>query len=405
MTSLRQAWRTLLILCLADFVAYMAIFAVPPILGDLVQHFHISYAQAGLCMTVYAIVRMLASLLAGTYSDRYGVRYFIWIGLILVAGAGYASALSPSFTFLLVCRVLIGIGATAIFIPGLAASMFLLPPRQVNLATGAFFSSLYLGLSVALLSTPILAARSGWQFPLKLFAGATVAVGILFLLFTSKSDLSLPAASSPVHTSGTFAHVTRRYSIRNIPLLLVSAAYFLMLFQSYGMITWLPEYLKTQRNYSPSEVGSVSMLLGLILIPGSVFAGWLGDRVGTWLVGVLGAIGCAICPAVLILFPQLSLGGVFSDVFLLALGTSLLVVPLTTILTHLVAEEDTGKAVGLVHTTGYAGSIASTYLGGYLLTLFGTYRWTFGIYAGSMLLTLLLLFFLKQTYREARLAR
>ena len=81
----------------------------------------------------------------------------------------------------------------------------------------------------------------------------------------------------------------------------------------------------------------------------------------------------------------------------------MLVVPLTSILTYLVSEKDRGKAVGLVHTTGYAGSIVSTYLGGYLLTLFGTYRWTFTVYAASMILTLFLLLSLKQTYHEARL--
>ena len=66
---------------------------------------------------------------------------------------------------------------------------------------------------------------------------------------------------------------------------LVSIGYFLMLFHTYGMITWLPEYLKVARGYSPSEVGTVSMLLGLVMISGTFVSGWLGDRVGAWGIG------------------------------------------------------------------------------------------------------------------------
>lgn len=396
-----RAWKLLLLLCAADFVAYIAVFEVPPIMGDLVEHFGITYEQAGLFMTAYAVVRTIGSLLTGIYSDRYGVKQFILAGLVILTVAGFLSAVTTSYALMIVWRILIGIGATAIFIPGLATAMFLLPPQRVNLATGVFLSSLYLGLSVALLSTPILAADFGWQLPLKLYALLTMGVGVVFLWLTWRRDLSPPKVDGVARVEAVSRPVRRRYSLRNIPLMVVSGAYFLLLFQAYGMITWLPEYLRVDRSYSPAQVGTTSMLLGLVLIPGSIVAGWLGDRMGAWLVAVIGAVFCALCPAALIFFPNLTLAGVFVDVFFLALGTSMLTVPLTSILVHLVDEKDCGKAVGLVHTTGYAGSVVSTYLGGYLLTRLGAYDWVFGIFAGSMVLMLFLLASLKETYREA----
>jgi MFS family permease len=127
--------------------------------------------------------------------------------------------------------------------------------------------------------------------------------------------------------------------------------------------------------------------------------------VSAWGVALLGAVLCGACPAILITAPNLSLSGVFFDVFLLALGTSFLVVPLTSILSYLVPGKDSGKAVGLVHTTGYAGSIASTYLGGYLLTVFGTYTWPFGLFAACMVVMVLLLLSLKKAYSAAESMR
>jgi MFS family permease len=199
--------------------------------------------------------------------------------------------------------------------------------------------------------------------------------------------------------------VVGAYSIRNLPLVMVCIGYFLMLFHTYGMITWLPEYLKVARGYPPADVGRVSMTLGLVMIPGTFISGWLGDRIGAWGIGMVGAVLCGFCPALLILLPSIPLLGVLADICFLAFGICFLVVPLTSILSYLVPAKDNGKAVGLVHTTGYAGSIASTYLGGYLLTITGSYTWPFMLYVGSMVVTLLLLLLLHKYYAAAETGR
>ncbi len=398
-----RGWKLLLLLCVANAVAYMGVFELPPIIGDLVHDFHISYADAGLFMSVYALVRMMASLLTGAITDRYGVKHFVLGGLLLVAVAGFLCGHSHGFSSMLVYRTLIGIGATLIFIPGLATSMYLLKPDQVNLATGTFFTSMNLGLTLALLVTPIMAASFSWRTPLNVFAG--VAALVTFVFFVSTFGKDIKVARIPHAAARGTGYTAGEYSIRNKPLVLICAGYFLMLFHSYGMITWLPEYLKVARGYTPAEVGTVSMLLGLIMIPGTFFSGWLGDKFGAWGIGLAGAALCGLCPAALILLPGLRIAGVFVDIIVLALGICLLVVPLTSILSYLVPEKDNGKAVGLVHTAGYAGSLIATYFGGYLLTRTGNYSWTFMLYVASMAVTLILLLTLRNCYAEARKAR
>jgi predicted MFS family arabinose efflux permease len=401
MRQAMRGWKLLLLLCLANIIAYIGVFELPPLIGNLVHDFHITYAQAGLFMSVYALVRMIGSLVAGSFSDQYGVKYFVICGLLVVSVAGFLCAHSHSFTSMLVFRVMIGIGATLIFIPGLAASMYLLKPEQVNLATGTFFTSMNLGLTAALLVTPIVAASSTWRTPFNIFAGCGLLVTLVFVASTWGQSLQPERTSLLIGRNEGFAAVGE-YSIRNVPLLFICAGYFLMLFQAYGMITWLPEYLKVVRNYSPAQVGTVSMLLGLVMIPGTFIAGFIGDRIGAWPVGIAGTALCALTPAALIFFPGLPIAGVFGDVFLLAVGICFLVVPLTSILSYLVPAKDNGKAVGLVHTTGYAGSILSTYLGGYLLTLTGSYRIPFLIFALAMVVMLFIFLSLRSHYSAAR---
>jgi predicted MFS family arabinose efflux permease len=401
MASSLRGWKLLLLLCTANAVAYVGVFEIPPIIGRLVKEFHISYAQAGLFMSAYALVRMIGSLLAGALSDNYGVKRLVSLGLLLLAAGGFLSAQSHGFTSMLIDRILIGTGATLIFIPGLATAMYLLRPEQINLATGTFFTSMNFGLTLALLITPIMAASFSWRTPLNIFAGLAVLVAAVFILSTARRTIA-PAAPSHAAAAGGSEYAVGRFSITNLPLLLVCIGYFLMLFHTYGMITWLPEYLKEARQYTPTEVGTVSMLLGLVMIPGTFIAGWIGDQVGPWGIGVVGAFLCGICPAALVMAPRLPIGGVYIDITVLALGICLLVVPLTSILGYLVPAKDNGKAVGLVHTTGYAGSFVSTYLGGYLLTRTESYFWTFMLYVGSMVITILIFLPLRRCYSEAR---
>ena len=230
-------------------------------------------------------------------------------------------------------------------------------------------------------------------------AGSVVLVGALaivlaaIILSLTNADFFRRSGNALVETSQASVQKSSGW-----PLVFVSAGNFLLFFQSFAMITWLPEYLSQQRQFPPGQVGAISMLLGLVVIPGSVLAGWLADRAGAWLVAVAGASLCAICPTVLVLTPALKSSGVSLDICLLSLGTSLLTIPLTSVLAKLVAQEHGGKAVGLILTTGYSGAIVSTYLGGFLLTSTGSYRLTFFMCSLSMLVTLALLSFLRETY-------
>ncbi len=390
-----RSWLALSLICLSVFCAFIAVFAIPPLMGMLTRAFHVSYARVGLFMTAYTLIPTFGSLLIGLFSDRVGVRNSVLTGLGLLAIAGFLSALSQNFWEMLACRVLLGIGATTIFVPGLATVLYLLPAARVNLATGAFFSSLNLGLSFSMLVTPLIARTLGWRSPIIVYAAIAVVVFVLILVSTNVSFFQRTTMDLDGEKGkGSISRGSK------VALVLVSVCNFMLFFQSFGMITWLPEYLAQQRGFPPAQAGAISMLLGLVVIPGSMFTGWLADRTGAWPVAISGAVLCASCPALLVFAPGVQAPGVFVNIFFVALGTSLLTIPLTSVLATLVSSQHGGKAVGLILTTGYAGALVSTYLGGYLLTVHGSYTWTFLMCTVSMLLTLALLAFLRPTYRQ-----
>jgi predicted MFS family arabinose efflux permease len=399
MTVFRREWSLLSLICLAVFLAFLIAFEIPPIIGDLLTHFHIAYAQAGLFMTVFTVVPAVGSFLVGTYSDRYGVKNTVLLGLIVLSIAGYSSALCSSFLPMVLCRVFVGIGATLVFVPSLGTAVYVLPPRQANLGAGFFFGSLNLGLSTALLSTAVFAAAFGWPFPLKVYALAALGVAGLYLFVPGRIFAVISEESGSRRANR--AQGPLRFST---PLILVLGGNFLLFFQSFGMITWLPEYLRVRHGYSPTTVGLVSMLLGLVLIPGSIVSGWLADHTNAWVVAVAGAALGAACPFALVSFPHFTVTEISAIVFLTSIGTSLLSIPLTSILSHLMPSRQRGKAAGLLITSGYSGAIFSTFFGGYLLTATRSYVVVFDIYASSMAVAAFLLLFLRSTYSDIRLA-
>lgn len=390
----RRSWIALFVICLAVFSIAVAAFAVPPIIGALARQFHISYSKAGLFMTVYTMVPAFGSFIIGWFNDRAGIRVALLTGLSLVAIAGLGCSFSQHFSEMLIYRIILGIGATCVLVPGMATVLYLLPSSHVNFATGWFFSALNLGLSAALLVTPILAASSGWRFPLRVFAILPIAMILVVLLWTNihffrPADIERPETAQAVSGPGQDS---------TIPLVLVGVGNFFLFFQAFAMITWLPGFLRAERGFTPTQEGLVSMLLGLVVIPGSILAGWLADRLGALLVGVAGALLCAACPMLLLLKSQANPLAAAVDVSFLALGTSLLTIPLTSVLSQLVSHKHGGKAAGMIATTGYFGAIVSTYGGGYLLTATGGNRGIFTACTVTMLLTVLLLAGLRGTY-------
>lgn len=76
----------------------------------LKQSLHINNTQVGLLVTVSTGVGALATLLAGAFADRTVRVRLLWITLLVCSAAMALSAASPSYGWLLACRVALGAG-------------------------------------------------------------------------------------------------------------------------------------------------------------------------------------------------------------------------------------------------------------------------------------------------------
>lgn len=79
-------------------------------LPSLVKQWHLLAWQVGLLTSVMALGALVGALVGGPLVDRVGRFKVFVIDLILFVVAAVAAGLSPNFTFLVVCRFLLGVG-------------------------------------------------------------------------------------------------------------------------------------------------------------------------------------------------------------------------------------------------------------------------------------------------------
>ena len=211
--------------------------------------------------------------LAGIIADRYGSGRVLCAGALMY-GAGLAlMAHATSASMLDVSAgVLIGFGLSGCsFMVLLAAFGKLLPPQWrsrafgFGTAAGSFGQFLYSPVAVALMD------NFGWQETLTIFAVSTLAILPL------SAGLATPPAAhgKEAATQSLWQALAEAFAHRSYVLLVLG--FFTCGFQLAFITVHLPAYL-VDRGLSAQVGGWTLATIGLCNIVGSVFSGWLGDR-------------------------------------------------------------------------------------------------------------------------------
>ena len=185
--------RTALIVALGGFLMGFDASVISGVVGFIETEFSLSKAQLGFSVSSLTLTATLAMMTAGPLSDRFGRRNILFVAAVLYAISAVFSALAPSFTVLVIARMIggFGVGASLIIAPLYIAEIA--PPEsrgqmvsfnQLNIVIGitvAFFTN-YLILQMA--DTPGSAvAEAPWRWMLGLEAVPAILyfVGLFFV--------------------------------------------------------------------------------------------------------------------------------------------------------------------------------------------------------------------------------
>ena len=175
----RKAWISLVILGSALLIAMYGETMLLPAIPDIIEEFDISYNTSSWILSAYLIAGAVATPLGGKLSDIYGRKKMVIIILIIYIIGITLGGLSTNISFLIVARVIQGIGISMFPIAfGIIRDQF--PKDKLAIGVGVFSSMFAAGSVVGLALGANIIENFGWRATF--FSIVFVAIGLWFII-------------------------------------------------------------------------------------------------------------------------------------------------------------------------------------------------------------------------------
>lgn len=175
----RKAWMSLAILGSALLIAMYGETMLLPAIPDIIEEFDISYNTSSWILSAYLIAGAVATPLGGKLSDIYGRKKMVMIILIIYIIGITLGGISSNITFLIVARVIQGIGISMFPIAfGIIRDQF--PIDKLAIGVGVFSSMFAAGSVVGLALGATIIENFGWRTTF--FSIVFVAIGLWFII-------------------------------------------------------------------------------------------------------------------------------------------------------------------------------------------------------------------------------
>lgn len=134
-----------------------------PVLPLISTEFALTDVQAGLITTALFVAASLTMVFLGDLADRYPPRDAVTFGMAIVLAGNAATALSPTYEWLLAAKALGGFGAGFGFLGGLRYVARRYGDARSHLGQGIYGAGYPLGSTIGLWAMPPLAVVWGWR--------------------------------------------------------------------------------------------------------------------------------------------------------------------------------------------------------------------------------------------------
>lgn len=173
-------WLVLWAITLSSFLTPLALSTVNVALPSIGRHFSLSAVTLGWMATAYILSAAVFLLPFGKMADIYGRKKVFISGTIVFTIASFLMGIAKTPGFLILFRVIQGIGGSMIFGTGIAILISVFPIGERGKVLGINVAAVYLGLSFGPFLGGLLTEHIGWR---SIFF-INVPFGIIIMAFT-----------------------------------------------------------------------------------------------------------------------------------------------------------------------------------------------------------------------------
>nr|WP_237525965.1 MFS transporter [Streptomyces sp. SID4923] len=317
---------------------------IAPMSGDYKDRLGLSSFQQSLLVAVPVLVGSLGRIPVGALTDKFGARLMfpatsaltiLPVLLLIPAKDSYGAMLAVGF--------LLGIGGTtfAIGIP-LVNSWF--PPAKRGLALGVFGMGMG-GVALSGYFTPRI-AKHGDNLPFYVVAGALVVFAALSTVLINDHPGRKVPTDSLAHRLGSAGRLRVTWEL--------SALYAIGFGGIVAFGVYLPTYLKTWYELTPTDAGTKAAGFALVTVIFRPIGGWLSDRIHPALVTSV-ALGVAALMAIVQAFdPRLDPTGTIA-LLVMAAGLGTASGSVFALVSQVTPQAKVGSVTGIVGAMGGLG--------------------------------------------------
>ncbi|MBS7349587.1 MAG: MFS transporter [Comamonas sp.] len=243
---------------------------LPPSVALLQQELGISLMDAGFLLSTVQFAGMLLGLAVGLSADRWGLKRSMLAGLLLMATGSVIGALANSFIWLLLCRVLEGLGFLVAVMPGPGLIRRHIPAAQLGRRMSLWSTYMPTGMTLGLIASPWLLQIASWRVLWLVLGGISLLAAVAVMLQVPPDPA--PCADSPNADAGWQPRLL--LTLRSSGPWLVAISFMVYAGQWIAIVGFLPTVYQAG-GVSAQLAGLLTALVSMVNIAGNVAAGQL----------------------------------------------------------------------------------------------------------------------------------
>ena len=366
----RYRWVILILSYLCMLVFAFTLQSLPPILTLIIEELRLTHGEAGLLMSLFALPAIFLAILVGLLSDRWGPFKIGVSSLILVIIGTLIFAVSGTFLYAGLGRVIAGVGAVTISIVAAQILSQWFRGREVGTAMGIYNTAMPVGTIVCFTTFGKLGESLGWRMPIFI----TVMIGVLGLAAFLILYKPIPNPLQKI-TLDKEEKVTALFSnLRKVEvsMWLIGCCWMWFNAATISFSTFAPDFFMS-KGYSIGFAGFLASLVMWGSLGLSPVIGYLVDKVNNNDV-FIGMGGVIMATAIYLvtrstdfLFPMV----------VMAVAVAFIPAPVFSFPSKILQPENLGLGFGILSTVSGVGMFFGPYMAGLVRDKTGSYEISF----------------------------
>lgn len=280
-------WKQIIILMCSGWVTiwiYRA--ALSPVYPQINESLggNISDTALGSIASFYFFGYVIMQIPAGFLVDKIGKKTVLLPGFVVFALAALLISQASSISMIYTGSFLAGIGCGSFYGSAYSLTSQNIPKEKKSFSTAIVNSGSAVGsgFGMILSSFIVIQMNMSWQTMMYLSAFLIVCMTIAFALVirSNKEDVAFleSQAAAEEETTDQPKEKVSLSTLFSLRMLFTYVLYFATCYAYYMTVTWLPNFLGTERGFQGVAIGFSSSLVAFASIPGALFFSRLADK-------------------------------------------------------------------------------------------------------------------------------